>query len=162
MSEAKKKADIPLQVDQAMVRSNALLTDTIAVLVIALALLGIVQPAALIMVLLAVDFGIRGFANPRGAVLTRVSAAVVSPMLPFEHKLIYFPPKQFAARVGMVFSLTAAALFAGGLAGAGITVTSILLVFAALEWAANICMGCIVYNALVGMRRGMSGGNDGV
>jgi hypothetical protein len=138
----------PTQVNQAMVRTNALLT----ILITATAL---VTNLWSIMALLAADFVVRGFFNPRLSPLSMLSSRLVS-VLPFPHKSIYFPPKQFAARVGMVFSAGSALLLFAGLPAAAALVMGTLIVFASLECFLNICMGCIVYNGLLSMRRRLS------
>jgi uncharacterized membrane protein YphA (DoxX/SURF4 family) len=143
---------IPLQVDQAMVRTNAFFTVIIAVLTAVGALVGYPFISAGVMAILAVDFYIRGFHNPRNALITRISTSVVG-VMPFTHTLIYFPPKQFAARVGMLFSLTTAILLALGMVYAAVAVVLTLAVFALLECVANLCMGCIVYSGLMSLRR---------
>jgi hypothetical protein len=139
----------PTTVDQAMVRSNALLT-------IVVTLAGLVSGAWWVMALLAIDFAVRGVFNPRWSPLSLASAVLV-PWLPLERKPIYFPPKQFAARVGLVFSASAAVLLWMEFVWAAGIVMATLMVFAGLECFLNICMGCIVYNALVGLRRRLGG-----
>lgn len=138
----------PTQVNQAMVRSNALLTIVITATAAVTGLWSI-------MALLAADFVVRGFFNPRLSPLSMLSSTLVS-VLPFTHKSIYFPPKQFAARVGMVFAAVSALLLYGELAGTALLVMGTLIVFASLECFFNICMGCIVYNGLLSMRRRLS------
>ncbi len=152
MTEDVMTRGIPIQVDQAMVRTNAFLTVVTAVLTAAVALLGYSAVAAGIMALVAVDFYIRGFHNPRIALMTRLSTVVVG-FMPFAHTLIYFPPKQFAARVGMVFAGTTAVLLSLGMVYAAVIVVFTLVTFALLECVANICMGCIVYSGLMSLRR---------
>ncbi len=132
-----------------MVRSNALLTVLITATALATGLWSI-------MALLAADFVVRGFFNPRLSPLSMVSSVLVG-VLPFAHKLIYFPPKQFAARVGLVFSATAAVLLYSALPFPAALVMGTLIVFASLECFLNICMGCIVYNGVLTMRRRLLG-----
>ncbi len=131
-----------------MVRSNALLTVVITAVAVVTGLWSI-------MAVLAADFVVRGFFNPRLSPLSMLSSMLVS-VLPFAHKSIYFPPKQFAARVGMVFAVASALLLYGELAGTALLVMGTLIVFASLECFFNICMGCIVYNGLLSMRRRLS------
>jgi len=139
----------PTQVNQAMVRSNALLTVIVTGSALATGLWSL-------MALLAADFVVRGFFNPRFSPLSMLSSMLVS-VLPFTHKSIYFPPKQFAARVGLMFSTAAAVLLYGGAPTAAAVVMGTLIVFASLECFMNICMGCIVYNGLLTVRRRLSG-----
>ena len=138
----------PTQVNQAMVRSNALLTIIITAAALVTGLWSL-------MALLAADFVVRGFFNPRLSPLSTLSSRLVS-ILPFTHKSIYFPPKQFAARVGMVFSTASALLLFAELPGTAVLVMGTLIVFASMECFLNICMGCIVYNGLLSMRRRLS------
>ena len=138
----------PTQVNQAMVRSNALLTIIITAAALVTGLWSL-------MALLAADFVVRGFFNPRLSPLSMLSSRLVS-ILPFTHKSIYFPPKQFAARVGMVFSTASALLLFAELPGTAVLVMGTLIVFASMECFLNICMGCIVYNGLLSMRRRLS------
>jgi hypothetical protein len=135
----------PTQVNQAMVRTNALLTMVFTGVALVTGLWSV-------MALLAVDFFVRGFLNPRMSALSSVSANLIS-ILPFQSRSIYVPPKQFAARVGMGFALTAALLLYVGepVAAAGVMVT--LIFFAGMECFFNVCMGCIVYNAFLAVRR---------
>lgn len=139
-------SDIPAQVDQAVVRSNALLTIVVSAVAIATAQWWITA-------LLAVDFFVRGVLNPRVSVLSMLSGRVLAPLLPFPRKKIFFPPKRFAARVGLVFATTATVLFALGVPAVAIGVLVTLIVFAALECFLNICMGCIVYDLLIAPHR---------
>jgi hypothetical protein len=128
-----------------MVRTNALLTMVVTGVALVTGLWSV-------MALLAADFFVRGFLNPRMSVLSAVSANLIS-FLPFQSRSIYFPPKQFAARVGMGFALTSALLLYAGepIAAAGVMVT--LILFAGMECLFNVCMGCIVYNAFLALRR---------
>lgn len=140
------KLQIPNQVDLAKVRSNALQT-------IIITLVAVLTTEWWIMGLLAIDFFIRGFMNPKWSILSRISGRFFAKVLPFGHKLIFFPPKQFAARVGFGFSIVAAGLMFSGYLTAGILVAVTLVVFASLECFLNICMGCIVYDAVIAPRR---------
>ena len=132
-----------------MVRSNALLTMVIT-------LAGLIGGAWWVMAFLAIDFAVRGVLNPRWSPLSQASA-VLTRWLPLAHKPIYFPPKQFAARVGLVFSASAAVLLWIDFPWAAGVAMVTLVVFAGLECFLNICMGCIVFNALVGLRRRLGG-----
>jgi predicted Co/Zn/Cd cation transporter (cation efflux family) len=135
----------PTQVNQAMVRTNALLT---------MAITGVALVTGLwsVMALLAADFFVRGFLNPRMSVLSSISSNLI-PFLPFRSRSIYFPPKQFAARVGMGFALTSALLLSVSESIAAAIVMMTLIVFAAMECLFNVCMGCILYNAFLTVRR---------
>ena len=143
------RLQIPNQVNLAKVRSNALQTVVIT-------LAAAVTTSWWIMALLAADFFIRGVLNPRWSPLSQISGRFLAKMLRFEQRQIYFPPKQFAARVGLVFSLAAAVLMLSGAMTAGIVVAVTLIVFASLECFFNICMGCIIFTAIIAPRRNKS------
>lgn len=53
---------------------------------------------------LLIDFAIRGFGFGKWSILGLIAEKLVS-ILKLEQKPIYFPPKQFAAQVGFIFSL---------------------------------------------------------
>ena len=79
---------------------------------------------------LLIDFAIRGFGFGKWSILGLIAEKLVS-ILKLEQKPIYFPPKQFAAQVGFIFSFI---------------ISIILLICAGLEAFANFCVGCYVYN----------------
>ncbi len=136
---------VPTQVEEAVVRTNALITIVLTALSVALQS---PIPAAF----LFVDFVIRGFLTPYWSPVVFVGRRIAS-VLPFERRTIYFPPKQFAARVGVLFSAAVTVLFVSGAATAATIVGGTLILFAFLECALNICVGCIVFSALQSMRQ---------
>lgn len=137
-----KAHNVPRQVNLAIVRSNALLT-------IVTTIIAGVTGVWWIPALLALDFAIRGFFDPRLSLFSAVSRHVVRRLLPFTDKQIFFPPKQFAARVGLLFSVGAAVLFAVDLGVPSMIVLATLGLFAALECVLNFCMGCVIYNTII-------------
>jgi hypothetical protein len=137
-----KNSMYPSHVSRAVVRSTAFLTILSAVV-------GAAFNSWILMIVLAVDFAIRGFLNPRWSLFSRISKLLIRTGISFSEKQIFFPPKQFAARIGLVFSASSALLFATGLTVPGIVVAGTLALFAAMECFLNICMGCILYNAVV-------------
>jgi len=62
-------------------------------------------------------------------------------------KPVYLPPKRFAARIGLLFSITIFILKL--LAIDTIIVSAVLTFFAALESFFSICAGCYVYSFLM-------------
>ncbi len=137
-----KKSFYPTQVDRRVVRFNALLT-------ILTALIAAVTTSWIPMAVLAADFFIRGFLHPRWSLFSTVSTFVLQLTGAPSGKMIFFPPKQFAARVGLAFSFTAFVLFMSSTVLPGIIVTGTLALFAALECFFNVCMGCIIYNSFI-------------
>ena len=92
---------------------------------------------------LLIDFAIRGFGFGKWSILGLIAEKLVS-ILKLEQKPIYFPPKQFAAQVGFIFSLLL--LVFNIVEINSIIISIILLICAGLEAFANFCVGCYVYN----------------
>ena len=94
---------------------------------------------------LAVDFSLRAFNFSSFSPLARMSDIIVKTLnLPV--KPVYLPPKRFAARIGLVFSITMLLMQLNGIDP--FAVASILAIFAALESLVGFCAGCYVYNFL--------------
>ncbi len=103
--------------------------------------------AAVISGLLAIDFIIRAFIKTKYSPLATLARGIVS-VLNLPKKMIDSAPKVFAARIGVVFSVTATLLYAGNLLYAGIAVSVILLICAILEFLFSFCLGCWMYSLL--------------
>lgn len=92
---------------------------------------------------LLIDFAIRGFGFGKWSILGLIAERLVN-ILKLEQKPIYFPPKQFAAQVGFIFSLLL--LIFNIVEINSIIISIILLICTGLEAFANFCVGCYVYN----------------
>ena len=137
------QTELDCPVDGVKVNENKV--RTIAFLVL---LIGIAYVATLYWVLplfLAIDFALRAFDYGKFSPLARLSDGIVS-MLNFSVRPIDQAPKRFAAGVGMVFTAAILVLYALGINT--LVLTSVLLIFAALESLAGICAGCYVYTFL--------------
>ena len=94
---------------------------------------------------LVIDFALRSFNLPQYSPLALFSGWLVKTFkLPV--KPVFFPPKRFAARIGLLFSIVIVALHV-------VTVNAfipavILGFFAAFESFFNFCAGCYVYDFL--------------
>lgn len=95
-------------------------------------------------IFLLLDFAIRGFGYGKWSVLGFFAEKLVI-LFKLEQKPIYFPPKQFAAQVGFIFSFTL--LLFNIFDINAIVISLILLICAGLEAFFNFCVGCYVYNA---------------
>lgn len=95
-------------------------------------------------IFLLLDFAIRGFGFGKWSVLGFLAEKLVT-LFKLEQKPIYFPPKQFAAQVGFIFSLTL--LLFNIFDINAIVISLILLICAGLEAFFNFCVGCYVYNS---------------
>ncbi|MEO6038797.1 MAG: DUF4395 domain-containing protein [Saprospiraceae bacterium] len=96
-------------------------------------------------ILLVLDFGLRAFDLGRFSPFARLSDVLVE-AFHLGVKPIFYPPKRFAARIGLLFS--AAILVLHFLGITALIFAGVLGLFAALESLAGICAGCYVYNWL--------------
>ncbi len=113
----------------------------------ALAVAYLTTAARWIPLLMAVDFGIRGFWRRDRSVAARLSGLIVG-RLGRPPVMIDFAPKQFAARIGFLFTV-AITLTHGAFPMAAQVLAATLIVFALLEGLGNICVGCLVYSLVV-------------
>jgi Domain of unknown function (DUF4395) len=119
---------------------------TIAFLVLVSVVVYLFTRLALIPVLLVADFGLRSFDLGKYSPLAQISDVLVR-TLKLGVKPIFYPPKRFAARIGLLFSVTILVLHFSGIST--LLVSGILGFFAALESLAGICAGCYVYNLVL-------------
>jgi hypothetical protein len=103
---------------------------------------------------LAYGFVARALTGPTLSPLGLLATRVVTPRLRIAHRYSPGPPKRFAQSIGAVFTLTATALwFTGGWHTEALALLAVLVVFALLESAGGICIGCKVF--YLGMRLGL-------
>lgn len=98
-------------------------------------------------ILLLLDFFIRSFPNASYSPFSYIADKAVGLMKAEKH-LIDKAQKVFAARVGLLFSLTML-IFHFMNPAVSIIAGSALLAFALLESFFNICVGCMVYSYFV-------------
>lgn len=99
---------------------------------------------------IAYGFFARVATGPTLSPLGQLATKVIVPSLSLPARPVPGPPKRFAQAVGLVFSLSAAVLTLGfGLGTAGFAVLAALALFAALEAALGICVGCRVFGLLI-------------
>jgi Domain of unknown function (DUF4395) len=80
--------------------------------------------------------------SPLGLLATRV----VTPRLAVSHRFSPGPAKRFAQAIGAAFTVTATLLwYAAGLHVAALALVGVLAVFASLEAAFGLCVGCRVF-----------------
>lgn len=102
-----------------------------------------------ILVALTYGFIARVLSGPTFSPLGRIATRVITPRLPFQHRLVPGPPKRFAQGVGAAFTITASVLYATGAYGASQSVIAALVVAAFLESAFAVCLGCIAFGYLM-------------
>ncbi len=128
------------QVNKTIVRLTGFLVASLVVL-FAVTL----QP--LIIVLLVVDFTIRGFSLFRFSPLS-FTACVIAYVFRLKPKMIDKAPKLFAARVGLIFSIVALGLFSVSV-NVSLVILLVLMSFALLESLLDFCVGCVVYTYVI-------------
>ncbi len=130
------------QTNESKIRLVALFTLIICILYLLTA-------SIFLPIFLVLDFGLRGFnqghLSPLGFMAYKLVRVLNLPI-----KLMYLPPKRFAARIGFLFSVTILVLQLFGINT--IIVTSVLAFFAFLESFLSICAGCYVYDLLIKLK----------
>ena len=104
---------------------------------------------AWILVALTYGFIARVLSGPTFSPLGRIATQVITPRLPFQHRLVPGPPKRFAQGVGAAFTITASVLYVAGAYGASQSVIAALVVAAFLESVFAVCLGCIAFGYLM-------------
>jgi Domain of unknown function (DUF4395) len=126
----------------------------VAGVVAVLALVAIVFQQGWILPVLAYGFVARALTGPTLSPLGQLATRVVTPRLHVSHRYSPGPAKRFAQTVGAVFTVTAALLwYAAGQHTAALALAGVIVVFATLESAFGICVGCKAF--FFGMRLGL-------
>ena len=132
--------------------SNEHITERVtrinALLAILLVLAGFVLNSPLFIVFLMADFFIRAFTKLKYSPLSYISNQLVN-AFQLNKKVTDKAPKVFAARLGLLMTLTITVLLLTGLNIAAFAVAGVLVFFASLEFALGLCMGCIIYTYVV-------------
>jgi hypothetical protein len=103
---------------------------------------------------LAYGFVARTLTGPKLSPLGLLATRVVTQRLPVSHRYSPGPAKRFAQAIGAVFTLAATLLwYAAGEHTAALALVGVLAVFASLEAAFGLCLGCRVF--YLGMRLGV-------
>ncbi len=122
--------------------------------VVALSLATIALDSPALRVLLAYGFLARVLTGPTLSPLGQLATRVVTPRLGLEAKPVAGPPKRFAQAIGVLFSVSSAALALGfGETLAADVVLGALIVAATLESVFGICLGCRMF--ALAMRAGL-------
>ncbi|KAF0092584.1 MAG: CDP-alcohol phosphatidyltransferase [Fusobacteria bacterium] len=133
--------------DNTTIRIVAGLVFTITGATIAIGLLASYSVAAIIFGLLGVDFIIRAFLLPKYSLLARFGKGIAA-VLNLKKLMVDSGPKIFAARIGVIFTLSGTSLYALGYTTPASIVAGILLLCAGLEAFFNFCLGCWMYALL--------------
>jgi len=102
---------------------------------------------------LAYGFVARALAGPTLSPLAHFATRVFTPRMSFRHRYSPGPAKRFAQAIGAVVMLTATALaFTVGFGVAVDALLGLMVVFATLEAAFGICVGCKAFQLLMRLR----------
>jgi hypothetical protein len=99
--------------------------------------------------ILAYGFVARVLSGPTLSPLGQFVTSVVTPRLRLAERLVAGPPKRFAQRMGVGFSVTALILTLLGYWGAAQIVLLFLVAAALLESVFGLCLGCKVFVVLM-------------
>ena len=103
---------------------------------------------------LAYGFLARALTGPKLSPLGLVATRVVTPRLHVIHRYSPGPAKRLAQTIGAVFTVTATLLwYAAGQHTAALALVGVIAIFASLESAFGLCVGCRVF--YLGMRVGL-------
>ncbi|HVM56943.1 MAG TPA: DUF4395 domain-containing protein [Gaiellaceae bacterium] len=103
---------------------------------------------------LAYGFVARALTGPTLSPLGLLATRVVTPRLDVRHRYSPGPAKRFAQTIGAVFTVTATLLYWGaGQHTAAFALVAVLAVFASLEAAFGLCVGCKAFS--LGVRLGL-------
>lgn len=102
---------------------------------------------------LAYGFVARALTGPTLSPLGLLATRVVTPRLNVRHRYAPGPAKRFAQTIGAVFTLAATAAFYLGAHVVAFLLVGVLAVFASLESAFGLCVGCQAF--YLGMRLGV-------
>jgi hypothetical protein len=103
---------------------------------------------------LAYGFLARALTGPKLSPLGLIATRVVTPRLHVTHRYSPGPAKRFAQAIGATFTVTATILwYAAGAHTAALALVGVVAVFASLESAFGLCVGCRVF--YLGMRAGL-------
>lgn len=126
----------------------------VAGVVAVLAVLTIAFQQGWLLPVLAYGFVARSLTGPTLSPLGLFATQVVTPRLHLAHRYSPGPAKRFAQTIGAVFTVTATVLwFAAGEHVAALALVGVIAVFATLEAAFGLCVGCRAF--YLGMRLGL-------
>ena len=118
--------------------------------VVVLAVTTLVLQQPWLLVPLAYGFVARVLTGPKLSPLALVVTRVVTPRLPFRPRYVPGPAKRFAQGIGAAFTVAAAVVALGfGLDTAAYALVAAVALFATLEAALGLCVGCRVFALLI-------------
>ena len=129
---------------------NELSARLVAAGVVSMAVAAIVFGQFWLLIPLAYGFVARVLTGPTLSPLGQLVTKVITPRLPLPAKYVPGPPKRFAQGIGATVTVAAVvAYFAFGSSGTAYVLLGAIVVAATLESVFAICLGCIVFGALM-------------
>ncbi len=129
------------------IQLNEGVVQLVATEVFFLALIGTYWNSIFLFALLTLDFFIRGFTNLPISLL-KIGAQFLNAKLLTKHKMVFAPPKLFAARIGCIICFGIVVLYFIKWPLLASVLKIVLLNCAFLEGFFGICMGCYAYQIL--------------
>ena len=121
----------------------------IAAQVFLLSSLSVILQNPWLALILAVDFALRSLVQPRLSPLAFISRSLIVSVFHVKGPSISYPPKRFAALIGLTLSGTGFIFGAYGLMIPFYACLGVLSLFSFLEAALNFCAGCKIYALLM-------------
>jgi len=97
-----------------------------------------------IILVLSIDFFIRGFLNPSYSYYSAVSKTILR-VFKIRPKIVNAGPKVFAAKIGFIFCCMTAVFYLLNYHRTSLVIGSIFMFFAALEAIFRFCIACKIY-----------------
>lgn len=128
------------QVNEKVARMNAFI-------VIIASVFFIFTPAKWVLIVMGIDFFLRGFIKPKYSPIGRVNGAILN-MAKVKPSMVYAPPKMFAAKIGFICSVLMGIFYLLNNILLSNIVGVILLFCAFLEACFGYCVGCKIYSII--------------
>lgn len=118
----------------------------VAFLTVVLVIIFLITHSLVPMLFLIIDFAIRGWGFKEYSPLRFIADKLNDIFFNGSRKPIFAPPKLFAAKVGLLFSVAISLFYFFGFYYTSLALAGVLLICASLEAFVNICVGCYVYS----------------
>lgn len=126
-------------------RVNENVIRIVALLVMLIGIYSALYLSFYAIIFLTIDFAIRSFTDGKFSLL-KIIALQLAKILSIPNKMTDLAPKKFAATLGFFFCCLISLCYIFSFLYAALGLTIILIVFALLESAFAICVGCYVYS----------------
>lgn len=134
-----------VQVNEPVVRIVAFEVAVLAIIYAITTLYSSTPDFLAIPLFLLFDFYLRGWDLQRYSPLRWLAVQFNNRFL-HKQKLIFGPPKFFAAKIGTIINFLIISAYICGYEKIGLTLTALLIVFALLESLAGFCAGCYLFS----------------